>query len=84
VLVFFILLGLGIAYTSNDHCLMAFARARALGLVPGVWVCASGPVVALLVRDAAKDAAKTYFLPLIFFPDQALGGDQLMDTPKKR
>ena len=67
--IFFVISGFVIAYTANGRSPIAFVTGRALRLVPGVWICASASVFALLLAGmSSAEVAKAYLLSLVFFP----------------
>ncbi|WP_454883794.1 acyltransferase family protein [Sphingomonas oryzagri] len=69
VQIFFVISGFVIAYTANGRSPADFIKGRALRLVPGVWICATASVGALLLSGSAPwDVAKAFMLSLIFFP----------------
>lgn len=69
VQIFFVISGFVIAYTANGRSPSAFVRSRILRLVPGIWICATLSLFALLLAGMPLgETVQRYLLSLIVFP----------------
>lgn len=69
VQIFFVISGFVIAYTANGRSPSAFLRGRILRLVPGIWICATMSVAALLAAGVpVLETIRLYAFSLILFP----------------
>lgn len=69
VQIFFVISGFVIAYTANGRSPMSFLVSRIVRLLPGVWICASLSVVALLAGGIEPvDCAGLYLRSIILWP----------------
>ncbi|MGU3316910.1 acyltransferase family protein [Sphingomonas sp. M6A6_1c] len=69
VQIFFVISGFVIAFTANGRTAASFLRGRILRLVPGIWICATVSVFALLADGTpVMTTLKLYALSLALFP----------------